>query len=166
MEFLNFILGVIVTLIVVGVVRIVNQNRELKRKLADMAVQPLMDTAFWNELKKISATLTFMVRGEQLATIFEIGPKSLKVSPEDFVPKKEELRGRLLRAVVDEDHDNPSTWAYCVLGESGFDQFVDGETRLKTQNALARLRTNNDKEAIFNLANDLVDQLCPEAVPV
>lgn len=161
MDVLNFVLGAIVTLIIVSVVRIVNQNRELKRKLADMAERPQLDQDFWRELKKISAALTFMVQGQQLSTVFELGPKSLRVRPEDFEPNKEQLRKNMLRIVVEESHPQPNTWAFCVLDHSGWRQFVDSETYSQAQNALGRLRANDDKEAILNLVNDLVDQLSP-----
>lgn len=157
-EVLYVVLGVILAAIIFFVLRLVGQNASLKQELEDsMSMEEIV-----GYVREVKESMGFIARGHQLSTIFEIGSASLKVNPEDFAPKKDEIRRRILKEVVEQDHNQPSTWAFCVLTHTGWKEFVTHDTYTKAEKALARLRANDDKEAILAFVNDLVDQLSPE----
>jgi hypothetical protein len=109
--------------------------------------------------KRTTLRLDRIIEGQRLSTIIKLEPTSLEISPEDFEANKEILKQKLLDVFAEEKHPSPSTRAYCILNHSGYDIFVEGNTRLKIQNALARLLVNNNTTKTKRFLGKIVKQL-------
>jgi len=75
----------------------------------------------------------------------------MNIKPEEFEAKREEIRAKMMAALDErvatrKKNPNfaPSTVAYCVLKDSGFEEFAADGVHLKAQNALARLVANDN----------------------
>lgn len=113
-------------------------------------------------ISTISRSLKEIVEGQRLSAVLSLSPASLKISPERFEANKGQLRKGLLRALKDSElkgYSEPSTRAFCILNASGWENFVEGDTRLAAQRALARLIVNGDEEGLRALCEELVDKL-------
>jgi hypothetical protein len=120
-------------------------------------------------MAEMTEALKVIGESKRLSTIFLIeGKKGLDISLEDFEPKREEIRQNMLDALEEKvsDYSNKSgrikdseTLAYVVLDRSGFENFVDSETRNKAKQALARVLANQNisgaKALITTLARNL-----------
>ena len=134
----------------------------------------------WNTLEAIfsSATNLFtavaesvkqIAESKRLSTVLTIETKkNLDIKPEDFEPKKEELRLNMLTALEEKLKvytsktgriTEPDTLAFVIFNRSGFDKFVDDDVLRNARKALARLLANQDlpstKRFITTLARNL-----------
>lgn len=122
-----------------------------------------------DRILEIGNSLSQIAESKRLSTILTIeGKKDLDIKPEEFEPKKEELRASM-HSVLEEKAESyrrkngrigdPDTVAFVVLNHSGFDQFVDAEVRGKARNALARLIANQDLPAAKRFLTTLARNL-------
>ncbi len=141
--------------------------------VAFMIFIPVTLKVFLKEIRKvvteIKEAVESVAESKKLSTILSVeGKKDFEVTPEDFKPKREELRENMLTAFeksleLYKDKKgritNPETVAYVVLDHSGFTQFVVTGVKQKVQNALARIIANQDisnaKRFITMLARNL-----------
>lgn len=121
---------------------------------------------FGEKIREIAGALGKIAESDRLSTILTIeAKKDLDIKPEEFEPKKEQLRENMHQVLNERMEykkgkiDEPDTWAFVILNHSGFDQFVEGDVRRKAQNALARLLTNKNipaaKRFLTTLARNL-----------
>ncbi len=110
-------------------------------------------------------TMSQIAESKRLSTILTIeGKKGIDIKPEDFEPKREELREKML-AVMEEKRGayerkgSASTWAYCILDHSGFNEFINADTQLKVKPALARLLANGNNVATKRFITMIVRNL-------
>ena len=138
----------------------------------DIGVFLLLVAVYWglrlarNQLDDIAEKMAAIVESQRLSTVLKIEPASLKVDPAKFEPNKERLLGRMIEELLVSKNwvpgnwkRDPSTAAFCVLNHSGFDQFVDAETRGGVQNTLARLIVNGEMDEARRFLQEVVDKL-------
>lgn len=143
------VLTVIFTVGLLGMVYCITQFLQHKRQLETQV----------DEMKRM---LAFIAKGHQLATILDIKGAELSVTPEQFEPKSTEIL-KIISELINkkaESYDAPSTWAYVVMSHSGLNQFLNSDTRRKTEEALTRLRSNGDTQGALAFMHDFVGQLC------
>lgn len=120
-------------------------------------------------LGQVAESLTAIAESKRLSTILTIeAKKGLDIKPEEFEPKKEELR-KSMHSVLEEKVesykkkdgriDQPDTVAFVILNHSGFDQFVEYDVKKKAQGALARLIANQDLSAAKRFLTTLARNL-------
>lgn len=110
--------------------------------------------------ESIERLLAFVAKGHQLSTILDIKGAVLSVPVEQFAAQAQALLERVDEELKKNDaYRAPSTWAYVVLKNSGIEAFLDGETRRRIDEALTRLRANNDHEGARTFLHDVVEQL-------
>ncbi|MDP3975253.1 MAG: hypothetical protein Q8P88_03155 [Candidatus Jorgensenbacteria bacterium] len=123
-------------------------------------------TDLWQILSEIKESMSQIAESKRLSTILTVeAKKGLDITPEEFEPKREELR-KNLHQVLDErleskkgKIDDPDTWAFVILNHAGFDLFVDSNVRAKAQNALGRLLANNNVPAAKRFLTTLARNL-------
>ena len=106
-------------------------------------------------LKKLDC----VIEGQRLSAVLKLEPASLKIKPEDFEANKPVLKTKLLKCLDSERSPDADTKAFCILNHSGWDAFVESETRRNAQVALSRLIANEDKAAAVWFLEELVDKL-------
>lgn len=134
-----------------------------------LSVIPGIVSQMKQSMVEMAEALKTIGESKRLSTVFLIeGKKGLDVSLEAFEPKREEIRQNMLDALEEKVLDysnksgrinNPDTLAYVILDRSGFENFVDSDTKSKAKQALARVLANQNisgaKGLITTLARNL-----------
>ena len=108
----------------------------------------------------IQESIMQIAESKRLSEILIIeGKKDLGIKPEDFEPKKEELRKTAHVAIEKSKHPTPSTWAYCILKDSGLELFLDSKSRGNAEKVLGRLLANGNMQAVKGFLTKLVNAL-------
>jgi hypothetical protein len=112
--------------------------------------------AYMANLEKM---MGFVTKGHQLATILDIKPAVLGLSPDQLEPNKQELIAKIELQIDTCKHEKATTWAFVVVHYSGLEAFLDHETQTNLQATIARLYANSDIPGVKALLQDIVEQL-------
>lgn len=88
----------------------------------------------------------------------KLPPLELSIHPENFVVKVDELKKLLLNGLKTQKHNNPDTWAYCILEHAGVGAIIKSFTHL--YKPLTLLLINKDMKGAKNYLEMLAESLC------
>jgi hypothetical protein len=151
----------IVTSIVVIVIAIIAGNRAMNF----LDHTRLTQVAMAANLSMIVADMKLIANSKRLSVYLAIeGIRNLPLSAEKFEADRAILLNRMIKELDEQSvrgrFDNmPGIVGWSILSHSGFDKFVDTETKLKVADAMSRLAVNNDIAGIRELIKTAVEAL-------
>lgn len=123
--------------------------------------------AHQKDIIRIEDLVRKVIEGERLRIVLQLSPASLRVASESFEPKKDALKSLILQTLDCEVSEraelnmgfNPGALASAVLSHSGWEAFVNSDTRKRGATALTRLLANGNEPATRAFLEELVDKL-------